>query len=263
MCMIIFAHDWHPGYQLIVTANRDEFYKRPDQTAAFWPEHPLMLAGKDLHQGGTWTGITKTGKFAALTNYRDPASMKKEAPSRGKLVENYLTSYYSPAEFIAKLENGGAAYNGFNLLFGSIGDLYYYSNREKQLQRIGQGIHGLSNSLLDVPWPKVSKAVKEVGALADKPVIEAEQLFAIMADQTLPADDELPQTGVGIDFERVLAPAFVASESYGYGTKLTTVILVDRDQHVRFWERSFKHGNTEDFTEVYYSFQIQNDICQF
>lgn len=256
--MIIFAPDWHPGYQLIVAANRDEYYKRPDQPAAFWPEHPLMLAGKDLDQGGTWMGITKSGKFAALTNYRDPASMKKGAPSRGQLVHNYLNSQLPPADFIAGLENGGAAYNGFNLLLGSTAALYYYSNREKNLLSIEKGIHGLSNSLLDVPWPKVSKAVKAVEALSDEQAIKPEQLFAIMADQTLPPDDELPQTGVGIDFERVLAPAFVAGESYGYGTKLTTVILVDRNHCVNFWERSYKKGNTADYTDVHYSFQIQN-----
>lgn len=252
MCLILFAYNSHPKYQLVVAANRDEFYKRPTRPAAFWPENPDILAGKDLQEGGTWMGVTTNGRFAALTNYRDPSSYKPQAPSRGHLVHNYLSSSIGPEAYIEDLPDGGEAYNGFNLLLGTSESLYYYSNRERLMRKVAEGVHGLSNSLLDVPWPKVSKGIKALADVLQDEDIEAEQLFAIMADRKLPADQDLPETGVGLERERMLAPAFVTSSNYG--TRLTTVILVDRNHNIQFWEHSYPSRQPDRWDEVYYDY---------
>lgn len=256
MCVIFFALDSHPKYQLVVAANRDEYYNRPDLAAAYWPEYPYVLAGKDLKQGGTWMGITTQGRLAALTNYRDPASFNPQAPSRGALVQSYLTGSLEPEAYISCLKDGGAAYNGFNLLMGSPKAIYYYSNREKLLQKIEKGIHGLSNSLLDTPWPKVSRGKKALADCLQAADVQVESLFAMMANQEQPDDQELPQTGVSLEMERMLAPTFVASPTYG--TKITTLITVDRDEQVRFWERRFMNGQINHWDERSYSFEIKS-----
>jgi len=188
MCLIFIAYDAHPQYQLVVAANRDEFYQRSDEPAAFWLENRALLAGRDLQQGGTWMGITTTGRFAALTNYRDPSRFDPNARSRGHLVQNYLTGNTEAEAYINDLGKVDEAYNGFNLLAGSDQGLHYYSNREKVIRKIDQGIHGLSNSLLDVPWPKVTRGINAVTACLQQQNLEAEELFAIMADSELPRD---------------------------------------------------------------------------
>lgn len=254
MCLILFAYDCHPRYQLVVAANRDEFYERTALPASFWPDNLDILAGKDLKQGGTWMGVTTTGRFAGLTNYRDPSTYNTDAPSRGYLVQDYLTGQLHPESYIANLPDQGAAYNGFNLLMGTPDSLYCFSNREKQLRKVEKGVHGLSNSLLDVPWPKVSKGIKSLADCLQQVDIEAESLFRIMADQEQPLDQDLPQTGVSLEAERMLAPAFVVSPKYG--TKTSTVILIERNHRIRFWERSFIPGQVDKFSEVYYEFEV-------
>lgn len=252
MCIILFAYNCHPRYQLVVAANRDEFYQRPTLPAAFWPDHPDILAGRDLKEGGTWMGITTGGRFAALTNYRDPSSVKPEARSRGHLVKNYLSSNLTPETYAANLIDGGSAYNGFNLLMGTNKSMYYYSNREKLIRQIPAGVHGLSNALLNTPWPKVSKGIKALADLLQQDAIKAEQLFALMADREQPHDQDLPRTGVSLEMERMLAPTFVISPNYG--TCLSTVILVEHDHTVQFRERSYKNGQPDTWDEVYYKY---------
>lgn len=250
MCLILFAYDCHPRYQLVVAANRDEFYRRPALPAGFWADKPHILAGKDLREGGTWMGITTSGRFAALTNYRDPSCYNQQAPSRGHLVHNYLNSSYSPEEYLHKLNDEGTAYNGYNLLLGTYDSMYYYSNREGVIRKLKKGVYGLSNSLLNVPWPKVRQGISRLTEVVQNKDIDAEHLFSIMADQEQPDDKDLPDTGVGLTMERMLAPAFVTSENYG--TRVTTVILADRNHNVRFWERSFT--DIDRSNEVYHEF---------
>ncbi|HHW60870.1 MAG TPA: NRDE family protein [Syntrophomonadaceae bacterium] len=255
MCLILFAHDCHPRYQLVVAANRDEFYQRPTLPANYWPDAPHILAGRDLQEGGTWMGVTTTGRFAALTNYRDPSSHKVDAPSRGHLVENYLRCDLTPVSYLESLPEGGAAYNGFNLLLAADDSMYYYSNREGQIRKVEQGVHGLSNSLLNTPWPKVSRGIRVLTDILQDEDIKVERLFAMMTDQEQPEDQELPDTGVGLEMERMLAPIFVTSPNYG--TRLTTVILVGRDNRVRFWERSYLHARPDEWDEVHYDFKLE------
>jgi len=254
MCTVLFACNYHPKYKLVVAANRDEYYDRPALAAGFWLDYPDILAGKDLREGGTWMGITTAGRFAVLTNFRDPATYKPNRLSRGHLVQNYLCGHLDPESYIEQLEKDGADYNGFNLLFGTCDSLYYYSNREKRLRKIDSGIHGLSNSLLDVPWPKVTKGKKVLAEGLQNEDITAEFLFAMMADREQPEDSDLPRTGVSLEWERILAPVFVMSPKYG--TRTTTLLLVDRDNNVRFWERTFRPATADMLNEVYYEFKI-------
>lgn len=252
MCIILFAYDHHPHYQLLVASNRDEFYNRPTLAADYWSDNPNILAGRDLRGGGTWLGITTTGRFAALTNFRDPSTYTPGAKTRGYLVQNYLSSELPPESYIEKMLAKNA-YNDFNLLLGNIDSLYYYSNREELIKQVPAGVHGLSNALLNDPWPKVNKGKKNLSKILESEDIEIDSLFDMMADREKPDDHELPHTGVGLEKERMLAPAFVMSPSYG--TRSTTIILVNRNHQVQFWERSFPNGHPDDWKEVYYEFQ--------
>ncbi len=255
MCLILFAYESHPKYKLVVAANRDEFYSRPTSPADFWQDNPEILAGRDLREGGTWMGITTNGRFAALTNYRDPSRNKKTAPSRGHLVQRFLDSTMTPSAYIDQIPDAGKEYNGFNLLIGENDSLYYYSNREQILRPVSPGIHGLSNALLNDPWPKVIKGKQALEMALQHDEVKSEQLFAILVDQEPVEDQELPDTGVGLEMERGLAPAFVTMS--GYGTKTSTVILIDHSDQVRFWERSFTEERPDVWTEVYYELSLR------
>ena len=238
MCLILLAIKSHPDYKLIIAANRDEFYERPTAPAAFWADSPDVLAGRDLRAGGAWLGITKNGKIATLTNYRDPASIKSGAPSRGNLVKNYLSGDKNPADFLAGLEKKAGFYNGFNLIIGDTENLYWYSNRGGESRRLTPGIYGLSNHLLNTPWPKVTRgkeAFRKI--LSNQKNPSPDELFTILADRTIPADKSLPDTGVGLEWERMLSPILIISESYG--TRSSTLMMIDKNNRVLFMERSF------------------------
>jgi uncharacterized protein with NRDE domain len=246
MCLILFAWKMNETYPLILAANRDEFTERPSAPAAFWDDAPDILAGRDLKAGGTWLGITRGGRLAAVTNYRDPASLKTEAPSRGHLVSDYLRGRERPEEYLRQLAPRAGRYNGFSLLVGDRSDLFFYSNRGG-LVRPEPGIHGMSNHLLDTPWPKVDQGKRSLGLLlegGDDPSPEA--LLALLASRSRPPDDRLPDTGVGLEWERVLSPLFI--ESPAYGTRCSTVLLIDRQGRVTFVERVFNGGSEPPVT---------------
>jgi uncharacterized protein with NRDE domain len=225
-------------YPLILLANRDEYYERPSASARFWEEAPWVLAGKDLRAGGTWLGITKNGRIAAVTNYRDPASIKEGAPSRGRLVSDFLAGQQDPGEYIEKLDKESGKYNGFNFILGDKGRLYWYSNRGHGVQSLGPGIYGLSNHLLDTPWPKVAKSKDAlVNLLSGRRAPTLDELFHILADRTIADDEALPHTGVDLEWERILSPIFIKSPNYG--TRSSTVMLIDTDNRVTFVEKTF------------------------
>jgi len=251
MCLILLAYGQHPRYPLMLAANRDEFYDRPTAAASYWEDAPDLFAGRDLVHGGTWLGITRDGRFAALTNYREPHAERAAAPSRGELVSRFLKSGVGAKDYLEQLRRQGGAYHGFNLVFGCPDALYCYSNRNGQAVRIAPGIHGLSNHLFDTPWPKVVRgknALAEVAQLADP---ASEDLFSILADRTRAPDELLPDTGIGLEWERLLSPIFIASERYG--TRSSTVLLLDTDRRVTIVERTF---NGSDLADVATSFQI-------
>ena len=238
MCLFFCAFEIHPTYRLIIAANRDEFYERPSRPASFWPEAPLLLAGKDLQGGGTWFGITRTGRIAAVTNYRDPRSHRNGAPSRGLLLTDYLLGQTDPAAYLEDVRRKGAAYNGFNLLVGTPRELYYHSNRKGGVIALTPGLYGLSNHLLDTPWPKVAGGKAALGELLSRgedPVPEA--LFEILSDSAIVEDNLLPETGIGREWERILSARFIASPVYG--TRSSTLLYVDRQDRVTFIERNY------------------------
>jgi len=257
MCLILLAYDAHPLYRLILAANRDEFFSRPTAPAAFRDDSPQVLAGRDLKEGGTWLGLTRTGRIAAITNYRDPRSERKDAPSRGWLVSRFLAGSMPVEEYLAHLTGEKAAYNGFNLILGDMKRLCWFSNRGGDPQSLQPGIHGLSNHLIDTPWPKVTRGKYALERLvAQGKHIEADALFAILADRSIAPDNLIPDTGVGIELERVLSPIFISAPAYG--TRSSTIILIDRQGEVTFIEKTY-NGNPDETTCSAWSFRIAEE----
>jgi uncharacterized protein with NRDE domain len=252
MCLILIAYQVHPRYPLILAANRDEFYQRPTAGAAFWPDALHILAGRDLVHQGTWLGITRGGRFAALTNYRNPREVKRSAPSRGELVSGFLRSDTSSEDYLERLRADAPAYNGYNLLFGEQDGLYCYSNKSGAAVKLAPGIYGLSNHLLDTPWPKVVRGKESLAGVVRNAEFSREELFAILADRTLAEDESLPDTGVGLVRERMLSAIFITSERYG--TRSSTVLLIDANRKVSFAERSCNGG---EGAEVEIDFEIE------
>lgn len=253
MCLILFAYKFHPKYPLVLAANRDEFYDRPTSTAAFWEDEPRILAGRDLRCGGTWFGVSRQGKVAALANHREMEKVQSDAPSRGFLVRDFLKNEETADEYLKKLKRTGNLYNGFSLVFGDLRQLHYYSNKTGTARSIPEGIHGQSNHLLDTPWPKVQRgkeALRRILSSVHDP--SAEEFFALLADKTRADDDLLPDTGVGIESERVLSSIFVNGPSYG--TRSSTVVLVDKENNLTFIERTYNGGNPDQYADVAYRF---------
>ena len=236
MCLIVVGWRVHPDYPLVVAANRDEFYQRPTAFADFWPDAPDVLGGRDLEAGGTWLGITRAGRFAAVTNVREPGAAPGRH-SRGQLTRAFLTGTHSAADYLDGIDMAG--YSGFNLLVSDGDSLRYASNRGAAPTELAPGIYGLSNHLLDSPWPKlVSARQRAAGAIAALPDHAA--LFSILADDEIVRDDELPATGVPLEWERLLSAIFVRSA--GYGTRASTVVTVGSTGDIDFAERSFGPG---------------------
>lgn len=255
MCLILFAYKFHPRYPLVFAANRDEFYDRPAAPASFWDEMPQILAGRDLRCGGTWFGVSRKGKFAALANHREMETARMDAPSRGFLVRDFLADVIPAEEYLEKLKTKGNQYNGFSLVFGNLQGLYYYSNKTGAACAISEGIHGQSNHLLDTPWPKVERgkeALRRILSSRQEPSVE--ELFAMLADNTRAADELLPDTGVGIESERILSSIFVSGPRYG--TRSSTLVLVDSDNNVTFMERTF-NGSPDQYNSVEYRFMVE------
>jgi uncharacterized protein with NRDE domain len=244
MCLIAIGWRLRGDYPLMMAANRDEFFARPTAPATFWQDHSEILAGRDLLQGGTWLGLTRSGRLAAVTNYRDGHRERVGRLSRGWLVRDYLLSAREPSSFLAQIHATADQYDGFNLIAGTQRGLFHYSNRGPEVIALPAGVHGLSNHLLNTPWPKVERAREGLAALADSPAAGLpEALFALLAERTPASDHILPDSGIGLARERLLSSAFIQSPDYG--TRCSTVLLVDRAGGARFEERSFApDGNT-------------------
>ncbi|MFQ5568520.1 MAG: NRDE family protein [Rhodothermales bacterium] len=243
MCFIALAYEQNARYRLVMATNRDEFYDRPTTAATFWDEAPDLLAGRDLKGGGTWLGVTKTGRFAALTNFREfgtARSDQPQAPTRGLLVSNYLASEHEPEAYLEDVGRKADEYNGFNLLVGDKDDLYYFSNRELRIRKLTPGIYGLSNHLLDTPWPKVQRGKTVLQATLDSDEIDPEALFRFLLDDRQASDDALPDTGIGLAWERILSPIFIKSPRYG--TRASTIVLMEYTGRVSLIERTYHPG---------------------
>jgi uncharacterized protein with NRDE domain len=243
MCLIVFAWQVVPGAPLIAAANRDEFYDRPASAACHWSENPQVYAGRDLKGGGSWMGITTEDspggpKFAALTNIRGPQERRSDAPSRGALVADYLAGKLTAPEYIASIADGAGDYNGFNLVLGDRNSLYWFSNRGHGDARNGKalepGIYGISNGLLDSPWPKVLRTKAQFASLLCQGAPE-DAYFEMLADTTRAPDVRLPDTGIEIGLERVLSA--VCIETPGYGTRTSTVVKLYAESAPELHER--------------------------
>jgi uncharacterized protein with NRDE domain len=238
VCLVVFALDCHPRYRLIMAANRDEFRERPTLAAAYWSDFPHVLAGRDLLSGGTWLGVTTDGRLAAVTNFRDAArDVVTPRFSRGALPAGYLTETVPPQAYLETLPTIPGAYNGFNLIVADREQLWYYSNRGNAgPMRVAPGIHGLSNHLLDTPWPKVTTSKDCLERLVREDRVSPEALLELLSDTTPFPDHLLPDTGVGRERERMLSPRFISGDTYG--TRSSTVILMEREGGIYFIERS-------------------------
>lgn len=258
MCLIIFAYKNHPTYNLVLAANRDEYYERPTSPAAFWEDFPGVLAGRDLKAGGTWLGVTGSGRFAAITNYRDPSFITANPRSRGRIVSDFLCGTESPNDYLAGLARTAGFYNGYNFLAGDVDSLWYFSNTTGQARELSPGLYGLSNHLLDTPWPKVRQGKEAMDRALQATRLHPEEVFGFLANKTLAPESALPHTGVDREWERILSPAFIISP--GYGTRSSSLLTIDRSQTVRFTERTYFPGSAET-RDASFSFTVSPPEC--
>ncbi len=231
MCLVLLAWRGHAKYPCVIAANRDELHSRPAVAAQWWPSRPPILAGRDLSAGGTWLGVTRTGRFAALTNYRDPEQRRPGTPSRGTLVTSILMSGDTIEQSLEKLSRVSLGYNGFNLLFSDGARLAIYESVPGVGRELGPGIYGLSNHLLDTPWPKVQTAKSRLSrALSES----ATSVLELLRDDEPAPDEQLPRTGLSLSWERLLSSAFVRAPDYG--TRCSTVVRIDESRRACFDE---------------------------
>ncbi len=251
MCLITLAYNAHPKYKFILAANRDEFYARPTSSVDWWEDHSDIIGGRDLQALGTWMAMNKNGRFAAVTNYRDIKNINPEAQSRGDLPVNFLLSDMSPEAYSADVQRAGKNYNGFNLL--AMDDaLVHVSNYEKSINNLEPGIFGVSNALLDTPWPKVIKAKRAFSEIIQTD-FSLENLIEMMQDDSTAPDEQLPETG--LDYEREKAVSAMCIRTPDYGTCCSTAITIDHNGQVDFMEKSYPVGDRTEKT-VSFSFKI-------
>lgn len=242
MCLITFAYKVSSEYPLILLANRDEFYNRPTQKAHYWEENgaPLILAGKDLKAGGTWMGVNNNKKWAAVTNHRNLKNIKQDAPTRGDLVPHFLKSNSSGKEYLSQLKKEASKYNGFNLLVGDETGIFHYSNISNKITELQPGIHGLSNALLNTPWPKLNRAKEKLENKVQENEFSKNELFKILNDTAKAQENQLPNTGLSTAFEKEVSSIFIDTD--GYGTRCSTLLLKDKSKNMKFVERRFENG---------------------
>lgn len=240
MCLILLVVGVHPDYPLILCGNRDEFYQRPTRQAHYWSENEQIFAGKDLEKGGTWLGVTTSGRIAAVTNVRDNLKTKKDHRSRGELVTDFLKSDIDALNYINEMRAKGFSYQGYNLIVGNSEEWYYTSNRMEAGSKLGKGIHVLSNAQLNTNWPKTERLKGYFTDIVNHQAEESvfiEELISMLRDQTIYQDIDLPDTGVGLELERMLSPIFINGDHYG--TRASTIILIRRGGHIRFVEQTY------------------------
>lgn len=249
MCLIFLSINYHPRYKLIVAANRDEFYKRKTAAAHYWKDHPNIVGGRDLEAQGTWMAMTKAGRMGMVTNYRDLSNINPNAPSRGKLVSDFLLSDATADEYLKEINESAAEYNGFNLILGTPEGLSYYSNYQSKIVPLVPGFYGLSNHLLNTPWPKVERGKSMMIPVLQHDQVEPDLLFEVLRDEKIAMDSELPKTGLDIERERALSAMFIKTPNYG--SRCSTVIMIDKKNKVNYIERVYNLETFEYSTQRY------------
>lgn len=253
MCLILLAWKAQREHPLILAANRDEFFARATQPAAPWPESAEVVGGRDLEKGGSWLALSARGRLAAVTNFRDGTRRRSGQRSRGLLVSDFVLSKLDAASFLADLRARRNLYDGFNLLVAAGGQLLHYSNVSDEITAVPAGIHGVSNHLLDTPWPKVERGKQTLSRLlADGHADLAGGLFDALADTQVPPDEELPDTGMSAEWERALGRAFI--QAPGYGTRASTLVLMERSGRFTFLERNFDASGAPAETRAFQVF---------
>ncbi len=258
MCLLIFAHRVYPGYPLVLAANRDEFYARPTAISAFWQTHPRLLAGRDLEAGGTWMGITRQGRFAAITNYRDPTANANPPRSRGELPLDFLNSQTPAEEYLANIAQRAHEYAGYNLLLGKGNELWHYNNQPQGSgstpappNRLKPGIYGLSNASLNTPWPKVELGKARLSEQLGAQVPDHDALLSLVNDRKQASAKELNLQGMETEMEQVLSAQFILAGKYG--TRSSTTMWMNDAGAVSWRELTFdqqgevQRVSTEDF----------------
>jgi len=254
MCLILVVWRRHPQYPCLIAANRDEFHSRAAEPAHWWHDRPQILAGRDLVAGGTWLGITRTGRFAALTNYRSPQHRRTDVPSRGSLVTDALESQGTALDDLGGLQRVGPRYNGFNLIFSDGQSLAVHESVPQVGRVLAPGIYGLSNHVLDTPWPKVERAKERLHALLDR-TIDPSSVLELLRDDRPARDEDLPGTGMSLEWERLLSSAFIRGSDYG--TRCSTIIRIDQGGKVYFDEWTWDVSGSES-GRASFQFQISS-----
>lgn len=256
MCLIVFAHQVDSDYPLLVAANRDEFYARPTAPSRFWPDHPDLLAGKDELAGGTWMGMTRQGRFAAITNYRDPAATQPKARSRGQLTLDYLTGTQSPKDFIEQYQGATDDFADFNLLLGDGDELWYFTSlaNSQASRRLPPGVYGLSNAELDTPWPKVILGKGQLQKLLDSQPVTHDSLMATISDHETASGEVLKQLDLDSGMDQLLSAQFICAGTYG--TRSCTTLFKEATGQVS-WREEYFNEQGATFGERCYSFAIE------
>ena len=263
MCLAIIASNVLTNWPLIVVANRDELHSRPTLAAGPWSDVKGVLGGRDLSAGGTWLGFTTSGRFALLTNYREPGQHDLQAPSRGHLTDGFLRGEQTPQTYAVELLRRAQDYNGFNLMLGDSSGLWYCSNRSDiSVQQVRDGVVGISNASLNTPWPKLTRTQQaishQLAQVGQSQTPSAERLFEVMQDTRSASLDELPDTGIGPERERLLGSPFIKNERYG--TRCTTLIMQRSDGMVLFHEKRYDADGMENGESIW---TIDTKIQQF
>ncbi|MGI9263803.1 MAG: NRDE family protein [Gammaproteobacteria bacterium] len=249
MCLLVFAWQQHPRYRFIVAGNRDEFHDRPTAPAHWWKDHPNILAGQDLRAGGSWLGVSRSGRFGIVTNFRETAAPGGGLRSRGELISAFLNADEKPVAWLADRQKEQDTFGGFNLIVGDVNELGYMSNRGQEATSLPGGIAGLSNRSLDTPWPKLLRARGRFEGVIGDASPNPDSLFDMLADREQSQDDTLPDTGIPREWERLLSSIFIVSPAYG--TRASTVLLIGHDGHIFFEERRFgAEGQLEGASQV-------------
>lgn len=254
MCLIVFSLQNHPQYAIILAGNRDEFYQRPTKPAHVWTTNPEMIAGKDLKAGGTWLGVSVKGELGAITNHRDIHHPKEGFKSRGVIIPDFLTFNGPLKERISRIRNEAEDYSGYNLVVGTSEQLYYISNINGAGQRIQPGLHGISNAFLDTPWPKVELAKKEFSKAIQTEEIDKEEIFELLNRSEPFPEEQLPDTGLSPEMEKAVSPVFIKTETYG--TRSSTLLMIDKNGYVTFTERNYRNGTGDPLPDQSFEFKI-------
>lgn len=240
MCLIAFSYKVHPNYPLVIIANRDEFYDRPTAAAQFWEDKPTILGGRDLLQQGSWMGLSKNGRFAAITNYREPSLPEPALVSRGEIVSQFLLSTEPIEAFVDSLREKKNLYGGYNVLLFDGQQMRHYNNVFDEHNKIEPGTYGISNATLNTPWPKVEQAKSALINGTNNNNFDVQDLISLLANDEIAHDEVLPNTGVGIHLERALSAQFVKLPNYG--TRCSTAITYNRNGTIDFLERTYDEG---------------------